>query len=99
MKTFWKLISLVKSYLIIKFKSMVRPLSSLDIFYYLKKDAYSRKIFKRVVARDRLPKKIESILQHMSLLLTKVMKLENIGWPFIMTHQVIVHFLIHLQDH
>jgi hypothetical protein len=58
MKTFWKLISLVKSYLIIKFKSMVRPLSSLDIFYYLKKDAYSRKIFKNVVARDRLPKKI-----------------------------------------
>jgi hypothetical protein len=57
MKTFWKLINLVKSCLTIRFKGMVRPLNSLDIFPYLKKDTYSRRIFKNVVARDRLPKK------------------------------------------
>jgi hypothetical protein len=37
---------------------MVRPLSSLDILNYLKKDSYSRRTFKKVLARDRLPKKI-----------------------------------------
>jgi hypothetical protein len=37
---------------------MFRPLDSLDIFFHLKKDAYSKKVFKYVVARDRLPKHI-----------------------------------------
>ena len=35
---------------------MFHPLNSMDIFFFLKKDNYSKNIFKYVIARDRLPK-------------------------------------------
>jgi hypothetical protein len=37
---------------------MAKALNSLEIFEYLKKDEFSKRIFKQVLARDQLPQKV-----------------------------------------
>jgi hypothetical protein len=38
---------------------MIQPLTSLDIFHHLKIDSFSRKKFKNVLPKDRLPKNVQ----------------------------------------